>query len=243
MSNRLTLTGTIGSGLSRLAGPAAKKPRDIDVDIIAAQVLTDGLFSEEALHQAASDGVNLFARLGEKQGNKHVRNLQKKQHADAEQTRIDSQLAGDYFQRPQWNHGTKPPEPQEKADVGFISLSQDKPKPLKKPVFTSVLVRPKEDSQHPIQMIGEFQASQSKSEMSRMRSETEDSEKEALRAKFSALDQNGDGSISREEMLGLLKRMNPALTDEELDKLFKAADKNGDGKLQFVEFMDFLWAK
>ena len=52
-------------------------------------------------------------------------------------------------------------------------------------------------------------------------------------------DKNGDGSISKEELKSIFRKLDK-WTDEEFDVLWTGADKNGDDKLQYEEFLD--WA-
>eukprot|EP00746_Dinoflagellata_sp_MGD_P000503 gnl/MRDRNA2_/MRDRNA2_100898_c0_seq1.p1 gnl/MRDRNA2_/MRDRNA2_100898_c0~~gnl/MRDRNA2_/MRDRNA2_100898_c0_seq1.p1 ORF type:complete len:489 (+),score=106.77 gnl/MRDRNA2_/MRDRNA2_100898_c0_seq1:157-1623(+) len=218
-----------------------------ELDIVAAQEVTDGIFSEDILRNAAAEGVNLFARPPDKKGHQHQRDVHAKQSADAEQSRIDGQLASDFYQRPQWNHSTVVKEGFQKA------LNEDSASPplenTKGAIHPSHLL----PAQHPSQVAGAAitereknkaaaaSLNQSGQQLRTIAGVSEDAEKEALKAKFMALDRNGDGYLSYEETMVLLKRLNPGLSDKELNMLFKAADTNGDGKLQFCEFMDFLF--
>jgi len=58
---------------------------------------------------------------------------------------------------------------------------------------------------------------------------------------FKEADTNGDGFISRQELVSLLKALDDSLTVAELNILFDAADCNVDGKLIYAEFVDFLY--
>ena len=60
-----------------------------------------------------------------------------------------------------------------------------------------------------------------------------------LRAAFMALDADGSGFITGDEVKKLLKDTGHAadVTDAEIHQLIKACDDNGDGKISFEEFV------
>lgn len=60
-------------------------------------------------------------------------------------------------------------------------------------------------------------------------------QKEKLFEAFAAFDLNGDGYITKEELMKVLKLEANQLVD--VDALIKRADKNGDGKIDYKEFL------
>jgi Ca2+-binding EF-hand superfamily protein len=62
-----------------------------------------------------------------------------------------------------------------------------------------------------------------------------------LQAQFEKMDTNGDRKLNLKEMQDLLKKGNPDLSDEQIQKLYKAIDKNGDGSVDFEEFVDYIY--
>lgn len=62
----------------------------------------------------------------------------------------------------------------------------------------------------------------------------------ALTAVFRKYDENGDGTISTEELRAVLGRVAPELTAKELDLLFTQMDTNRDGVIQYEEFVSFV---
>ncbi|CAE7949698.1 unnamed protein product [Symbiodinium sp. KB8] len=62
-----------------------------------------------------------------------------------------------------------------------------------------------------------------------------------IKAKFQALDRNGDGILSREEMGVLLRRGRDDITDEELGVLWDDMNHDGDEGIDFDEFVDYLF--
>ena len=63
--------------------------------------------------------------------------------------------------------------------------------------------------------------------------------KEKLYEAFSAYDLNGDGKITKEELMCILK-LQPN-QNKFVDKLIDEADKNGDGMLDYKEFVDLMY--
>ncbi|CAK0845931.1 unnamed protein product [Prorocentrum cordatum] len=57
---------------------------------------------------------------------------------------------------------------------------------------------------------------------------------------FKAWDQDGDGTISKQELERVLVMLNPSFTKKELDKVMKSADTNGDGLIDYEEFAAWL---
>ena len=59
-------------------------------------------------------------------------------------------------------------------------------------------------------------------------------------AEFGKFDENGDGSISREEFKEICKAYNWDLTEEQELQAMNALDTNHDGVISFEEFVDWL---
>lgn len=76
--------------------------------------------------------------------------------------------------------------------------------------------------------------------MTQQRSTTSDKVKR-LKEKFRTLDASGDGKLDFPEMVALLQRGNPGLTERELKALYDVLDLNGDGKIDFDEFVEYLF--
>ena len=58
-----------------------------------------------------------------------------------------------------------------------------------------------------------------------------------LRAIFSAIDANGNGTIEKDELRNLIVQMGAQVSDEELNAKFAEADINGDGTVDYAEFL------
>jgi len=61
-----------------------------------------------------------------------------------------------------------------------------------------------------------------------------------LKDVFRQYDQNGDGTISPEELKAVLLAIGGGFTDDEIGTVFRSMDCNRDGKVQFEEFVDWL---
>ena len=60
----------------------------------------------------------------------------------------------------------------------------------------------------------------------------------SLAESFRTLDRNGDGQITREELLaGLSKLMPPSQASQEADRIMRLTDKNENGKIDYSEFL------
>ena len=58
-----------------------------------------------------------------------------------------------------------------------------------------------------------------------------------LKQAFAAMDTNGDGQVTKEELKSLLSQLGEAVDDSVIDEMIKIADVNGDGKVDFNEFV------
>ena len=58
-----------------------------------------------------------------------------------------------------------------------------------------------------------------------------------LKQAFAAMDTNGDGQVTKEELKALLSQLGEAVDDAVIDEMIKIADVNGDGKVDFNEFV------
>ena len=64
-----------------------------------------------------------------------------------------------------------------------------------------------------------------------------------LKEAFDLFDINGNGYISKDELIQAMKKMGENLTDEEIDKMIKSADINKDGQVSFEEFKRMMAPK
>jgi Ca2+-binding EF-hand superfamily protein len=64
-----------------------------------------------------------------------------------------------------------------------------------------------------------------------------DEEKKKLTETFKALDVNGDGTLSKEEIKNGYKKNNKAITNEELEFLVATVDSNKNNAINYKEFM------
>lgn len=63
-------------------------------------------------------------------------------------------------------------------------------------------------------------------------------EKEHLEKIFKALDKNGDGHLSKEEILeGYEEHFGVPINEEEVDKMMKNVDMDGNGVIEYTEFV------
>ncbi len=58
-----------------------------------------------------------------------------------------------------------------------------------------------------------------------------------LKQAFAAMDTNGDGQVTKEELKSLLSQLGESVDDAVIDEMIKIADVNGDGKVDFNEFV------
>ena len=62
-----------------------------------------------------------------------------------------------------------------------------------------------------------------------------------MREAFKAIDTDGNGFITREELKEFLNSLPiEKVTEEEVDEVMKAADKDGDGTINFEEFCELM---
>mmetsp|Transcript_107778 Transcript_107778/g.230098 ORF Transcript_107778/g.230098 Transcript_107778/m.230098 type:complete len:305 (+) Transcript_107778:94-1008(+) len=64
---------------------------------------------------------------------------------------------------------------------------------------------------------------------------------EEVKVLFKIFDEDGNGSITMDEMKEVLKRLDPvSWTDEKVQKVFGGYDADGDGDIQFTEFWSWI---
>ena len=64
-----------------------------------------------------------------------------------------------------------------------------------------------------------------------------------LVAAFNAIDKNGSGEISVEELGEAVRMVSPTATDDAISDMFKAADADGNGKVSLNEFVVMMLLK
>ena len=64
---------------------------------------------------------------------------------------------------------------------------------------------------------------------------------ENIRAAFEQLDADGNGYITRDEIMNAMKP-NHVLTEEEIDHIVDEVDVNGDGNIDYPEFLAMIKA-
>jgi len=57
-----------------------------------------------------------------------------------------------------------------------------------------------------------------------------------LRAAFRVFDKDGSGSLSADELRGVLTTMGEKMSDAEVDEMLAEADVDGDGQINYAEF-------
>lgn len=63
-------------------------------------------------------------------------------------------------------------------------------------------------------------------------------EKEQIDSVFRAMDVNGDGKLSKEEIKnGYAEFFGKSLSDEEIDEMFARVDQDGNGEIEYTEFV------
>lgn len=65
----------------------------------------------------------------------------------------------------------------------------------------------------------------------------QESARAKIQARFRALDKNGDGTLDSRELLVLLKRGNPRLSDRDCRSMFNIIDVDRSGRIDFDEFL------
>jgi calcium-dependent protein kinase len=69
-----------------------------------------------------------------------------------------------------------------------------------------------------------------------------DSRRDQILSTFKRFDADGDGVISKDELMNVFSAISPTGFDTgTFDDVFAAADANGDGKIQYEEFVDFVF--
>merc|ERR1711907_107975 len=64
-----------------------------------------------------------------------------------------------------------------------------------------------------------------------------DEEIEEFKIAFEAFDEDGEGSIGRDELGQLLDALGENLTETEVDKMVATVDEDGSGEIDFAEFL------
>mmetsp|Transcript_12701 Transcript_12701/g.21548 ORF Transcript_12701/g.21548 Transcript_12701/m.21548 type:complete len:171 (-) Transcript_12701:282-794(-) len=64
-----------------------------------------------------------------------------------------------------------------------------------------------------------------------------------LKEAFNMFDVDGGGSISKEELKGVMKKLGSDPTDDEIQAMINSVDDNGDGEIDFDEFLVLMSAK
>ena len=59
-------------------------------------------------------------------------------------------------------------------------------------------------------------------------------------AEFQIFDKDGSGTVSAQELKGVLKKFDVDISDETLDGMIKEADQDGDGSINYAEFMKIM---
>lgn len=65
-------------------------------------------------------------------------------------------------------------------------------------------------------------------------------ESDYVKEQFKVWDEDGSGYIEKDEIMLVLKGLDPDFANRDLDRLFSTVDKNGDGVIQIEEFVDWL---
>ena len=58
-----------------------------------------------------------------------------------------------------------------------------------------------------------------------------------IQSNFTAMDVNGDGFVTKDELKGLLQGLGEEFAAEVIDEMLAMTDENGDGKISFAEFV------
>ena len=58
-----------------------------------------------------------------------------------------------------------------------------------------------------------------------------------LRKAFDVMDENKDGTVTKDELKTLLSGMGEDVTDDVINEMISIAEENGDGKVDFEEFV------
>ena len=64
-----------------------------------------------------------------------------------------------------------------------------------------------------------------------------------LKEVFTVFDQDGSGTISRQELRAALSMLGEKLTDEEVEEAIKFADTSGDGEIEYDEFIQLVLSR
>mmetsp|Transcript_102277 Transcript_102277/g.218938 ORF Transcript_102277/g.218938 Transcript_102277/m.218938 type:complete len:335 (-) Transcript_102277:40-1044(-) len=58
---------------------------------------------------------------------------------------------------------------------------------------------------------------------------------------FAKFDRDSDGGIEEQELMRVLRKIEPRFSKDDCSRLFKGIDANGDGKIQYAEFVAWLF--
>jgi Ca2+-binding EF-hand superfamily protein len=61
-----------------------------------------------------------------------------------------------------------------------------------------------------------------------------------LRELFNHFDKNGDGTVSRDELISVMASLGKALSEEQVQAIITRVDVNSNGSIEFQEFLDML---
>ena len=79
-------------------------------------------------------------------------------------------------------------------------------------------------------------------ELMRHKIQEQEEENEILEI-FELYDRNGDGLLSKEELLMVLQEVGEEIDQEEINLFFEVADSDGDGQLNYYEFSKIMKGK
>eukprot|EP00931_Biecheleriopsis_adriatica_P067300 TRINITY_DN41463_c0_g1_i1.p1 TRINITY_DN41463_c0_g1~~TRINITY_DN41463_c0_g1_i1.p1 ORF type:complete len:456 (-),score=96.09 TRINITY_DN41463_c0_g1_i1:35-1402(-) len=74
-------------------------------------------------------------------------------------------------------------------------------------------------------------------------SESTDSMATKIAAAFALIDENEDGVIAESEMVGILQKLDPELSEDKSKAVFAAADANSDGEVHYAEFAAWIMSE
>ena len=66
---------------------------------------------------------------------------------------------------------------------------------------------------------------------------------EEIRAQFKALDKDGNGVVSAEEIREVLTALGDRLSDEDVNEMIRDVDTDGDGQVNYEEFVAHMMSE